>query len=313
MFSTLQAKSKLPIEFTLKLYKQFSEKNADKILNGMCNSRVVTLRANKLKVDSKDLEIYFKENNIDYSKVEWYEDAFIVHNKTENELNKLESYKKGYFYLQSLSSMIPPLVLDPKEGENILDLTAAPGSKTTQIASMMNNDGFILANEIDKIRYDRLKYNIKLQGANIVEAINEDGAIIGDKYSNKFDKVLIDTPCSGEGRFLISDKNTYERWSDKLIIELSNLQKKLIESAVKSAKNGGIIVYSTCTLNLEENEEIIDWAIRNLNVEVLNIEFKLKNLFKGNNKGLDKSIEKTIKICPNEYMEGFFVAKIKKR
>ena len=132
-------------------------------------------------------------------------------------------------------------------------------------------------------------------------------------YFDQFDKVLIDTPCSGEGRFLLSDSKSYSSWSEKLVRELINLQKKLLESAVKATKQGGIIVYSTCTLNLEENERIIDWAIKNLNVEVLDIDLKIKKSIKGNSKGLDKSIEKTIKIFPNEKMEGFYVAKLRKK
>lgn len=313
MFSIVQAKSKLPVEFILNLYNQFSEKNADKILNGMCQRRVTTLRANNIKCSSEELEKYFDENKIEYSKLDWYDDAFIIENATEKELQKLDLYKKGYFYLQSISSMLPPLVLEPKEGEVVLDLTAAPGSKTTQIASLMNNNGKIIANEIDRIRCDRLKYNVSIQGADIVEVINEDGQFIGDKYFDQFDKVLIDTPCSGEGRFLLSDSKSYSSWSEKLVRELINLQKKLLESAVKATKQGGIIVYSTCTLNLEENERIIDWAIKNLNVEVLDIDLKIKKSIKGNSKGLDKSIEKTIKIFPNEKMEGFYVAKLRKK
>ena len=296
MFSIVQAKSKLPMEFVLNLYNQFSEKNADKILNGMCQKRATTLRANNIKCSSEELEKYFDENKIEYSKLDWYDDAFIIENATEKELQKLDLYKKGYFYLQSISSMLPPLVLEPKEGEVVLDLTAAPGSKTTQIASLMNNNGKIIAYEID-----------------IVEVINEDGQFIGDKYFDQFDKVLIDTPCSGEGRFLLSDSKSYSSWSEKLVRELINLQKKLLESAVKATKQGGIIVYSTCTLNLEENERIIDWAIKNLNVEVLDIDLKIKKSIKGNSKGLDKSIEKTIKIFPNEKMEGFYVAKLRKK
>ena len=128
----------------------------------------------------------------------------------------------------------------------------------------MNNEGYILANELDKIRCERLKYNIEKQGAEIIEVINGRGEKIGDKYPETFDKVLLDTPCSGEGRFIVNRVATYRDWSPKTVNGLSKLQKKLITSAYKALKPNGIMVYSTCTLNQEENELILDWAIKNM-------------------------------------------------
>lgn len=133
--------------------------------------------------------------------------------------------------MQSLSSMVPPLVLNPKEGENVLDLTAAPGSKTTQIASLMNGKGHILANELDKLRCERLKYNVQSQGAEIVDVINGRGEKIGDLYPEQFDKVLLDTPCSGEGRFTIYNVQSYKTWSPKTVNDLTKMQRKLFKSA----------------------------------------------------------------------------------
>ena len=206
--------------------------------------------------------------------------------------------------------MIPPIILNPKKGEKVLDLTAAPGSKTTQMAAMMENDGYILANELDKIRCERLKYNVNMQGAGIVEVINMPGENVGEKYPNAFDKVLLDVPCSGEGRFLVSDEKTYKNWSTKQVQDLVEIQKQLFESAVKALKVGGEMVYSTCTLNLKENEEIVNYAIKNLNVKVGEINIGLKDKAKGISKGYDSSLKNTIRVLPNKYQEGFFVAKL---
>ena len=310
MTSLIQIKNKLPMDFIEELYKTYNVRIADKILMKKKKKRLTTLRVNTLRYNIENLIQYFQEKNIEYEKVPWYNNALIIKNIEEKEFKELDIYKNGYIYLQSLSSMIPALVLDPKKGEKVLDLTAAPGSKTTQMSAIMKNEGYILANELDKIRCERLKYNINMQGAKIVEVINGKGEEIGEKYPNTFDKILLDTPCSGEGRFSILDTNTYKNWSTKQVSELVKIQKQLLESAVKALKQNGIMVYSTCTLNKKENEEILNWGIENLNIEILDIDLKLKDSIKGNAKGLDKLVEKSLKVLPNKEQEGFFIAKI---
>ena len=202
-------------------------------------------------------------------------------------------YEKGYIYLQSLSSMIPPLVLDAKGNEQILDMASAPGSKTTQISAMMNNTGHIIANELDKIRCERLKFNLNNQGATNVEVINGYGEKLGEKYLETFDRVLLDTPCSGEGRFIAEIAGTYRNWSLKTVKELSKIQRKLIKSGYNALKPGGIMVYSTCTLNLEENEDILKWALENLNLKIMDIDLSKKEV-------IDKAMDKF-----NEYITEF--------
>lgn len=312
MISINEAKRKLPIDFIENIYELYDPLKVDQILQGMMNPRNTTIRVNTIKYNIQDLMRYFKEKNIKFERVLWYSDALIIKNATEKELQKLEIYEKGYIYLQSLSSMVPPLVLNPKKGEKVLDLTAAPGSKTTQMAALMENEGYILANELDKIRSERLQYNVKSQGAEIVEVINGRGEKIGNSYTEYFDKVLLDTPCSGEGRFLLGKPMTYKEWSLKKVNQLAKIQKKLFESAYKATKRNGIMVYSTCTINKEENEYILDWAVNNFDIKLLEINLNIKEAIKGDNTGLNSSIDRAIKILPSQNMEGFFVAKIKK-
>ena len=284
----------------------------DKILIGMNNTRYTSLRVNTIKYNIQDLMKYFKEKNIKFERVPWYQDALIIKNVNEKAIQKLDIYEKGYIYLQSLSSMVPPIVLNPKAGERILDLTAAPGSKTTQLAGIMNNEGYILANELDKIRCERLKHNVEVQGSTIVEVINSRGEKLGETHENSFDKVLLDTPCSGEGRFLACSSATYRDWSLKTVNQLTKLQRKLFDSAYKAVKPGGTIVYSTCTINKNENEFILDWILNNYKVKILDINLNIKDSIQGSNEGLNKEINKSIKILPSKDMEGFFVAKLKK-
>lgn len=312
MLSIKEMRNRLPIEFMEFLYEKYTPIKVDQILLGMTPERNTTLRVNTLKYDIQSLMKYFKEKNIKFERVSWYKEALIIKNVNEKQIQKLEIYEKGYIYIQSLSSMIPPLVLNPKQGEKILDLTAAPGSKTTEIATIMNNKGYILANELDKIRCERLRYNIEKQGAEIIEVINERGEKIGDKYPETFDKILLDTPCSGEGRFIVNSVATYRDWSPKKVKELSKLQKKLFASAYKALKPNGIMVYSTCTLNQEENEFILDWALNNFDIKLMDIELEIKDAQYGFDDNLHKSIKKAIRILPSKETEGFFVAKLKK-
>lgn len=278
----------------------------------MSVDRSTTLRVNTIKYNIQDLMTQFKINNIKFDRVSWYNDGLVLKNKAEKDIQKLDIYNDGCIYIQSLSSMIPPLVLSPKSGEKVLDLTAAPGSKTTQLAALMNNSGEIIANELDSIRYERLKYNIEKQGATIVQTINSRGEKIGEKYHEFFDKVLLDVPCSGEGRFIINEPKTYRDWSIKKVNNLVKLQKKLLTSAYKALKKNGVMVYSTCTINRYENELILDWGIKNLGLKIVDINLNIKDSIRGDNEKLDKSIDKSIKILPSKSMEGFFIAKLKK-
>lgn len=309
MLSINEIKRRLPKDFIDELYESFSPVTVDKILLGMTDDRYVTLRVNTLKYNIQDLMRLFKEKNIKFERVPWYQDALVIKNAKEKEIQKLDIYEKGYIYFQSLSSMVPPLVLNPKPGENVLDMTAAPGSKTTELACLMENKGYILANELDKIRCERLKYNVQVQEASIVEVINGRGEKLGDNYESYFDKVLLDTPCSGEGRFIATSPMTYRNWSKKTVNDLVKMQKKLFASAYKALKPGGTLVYSTCTINKDENEYILDWALKNFNLKLINTEIDIKDSICGFNEGLDKSINNAIKILPSKIMEGFFVSK----
>ena len=310
MLSVLEVKKKLPNEFVDELYENYSPLTVDRILAGMSGERNTTLRVNTLKSDIYEIMNMLKENAIKFDRVPWYNDALVIKNANKKELQKLDIYEEGKIYLQSLSSMVPPIVLKPKPGEKVLDLTAAPGSKTTQIAAMMQNSGYILANELDALRCERLKFNVEKQGAKIIEINNGRGESIGKKYEEYFDKVLLDAPCSGEGRFLANDPKTYRSWSVKTVKELSKLQKKLLKSAYQAVKKGGEIVYSTCTLNKEENENILKWAIEELNIKLLDINLNIKNSIEISENNAD--LKKAIRILPSKETEGFFIARLKK-
>ncbi len=176
------------------LNKQYGEKLAERIIEGYSVKRPVTFRANTLKVTLAEIENKLKELGIEFEKVPWSKEAFIIKNANEKEIENWEMYKNGEIYLQSLSSMLPPIILEPKENTDILDMAAAPGGKTTQLAALTQNNAHITACEINTIRLERLKYNIEKQGATSIYTMQTDSRRIDDFFS--FDQILLDAPCS---------------------------------------------------------------------------------------------------------------------
>lgn len=293
-------------EFLISLLKeQYGEEHAKRILDGYSKKRVTSFRVNNLKSNYKKIEEELKKNNIEFEKIVWNKDAFIIKDVFQNVIEELDIYKNGKIYIQSLSSMLPPIILDPKEGEDILDMTAAPGGKTTQMASMTNNKANITACEMNSIRAERLKYNIEKQGARVF-AMQKDSRKIEDFFS--FDKILLDAPCSGSGTLSVYDNKIEKYFTEKLIEKSIKAQSSLLRKATKLIKAGKELVYSTCSILDVENENIVNEILKDNNFEIVPIKFDgMEDL-----PLLPTKIKGTLCIMPNELYEGFFVAKIKR-
>lgn len=288
------------------LNQQYGEEITSKILEGYSQKRMVTFRVNTLKTSIEKVEEVLKNNNIEFEKVSWSDVAYIVKNVREDTLKELEVYKNGEIYLQSLSSMLPPIVLEPKENTDILDMCAAPGGKTTELASLTNNNANITACELNKIRIEKLKYNIEKQGATSVYIMQEDSRRINDFFS--FDNILLDAPCSGSGTLNVEDVNLEKTFTKKLIEKSKKAQIELLSKAVKILKQGQEMVYSTCSILNVENEEIVSKILKNNKVEIVPIEFEGKEELPL----LPTKIDGTLCVMPTELYEGFFIAKIRK-
>lgn len=288
------------------LNQQYGEEITSKILEGYLKKRMVTFRVNTLKTSIEKVEEVLKNNNIEFKKVSWSDVAYIVKNVREDTLKELEIYKNGEIYLQSLSSMLPPIVLEPKENTDILDMCAAPGGKTTELASLTNNNANITACELNKIRIEKLKYNIEKQGATSVYTMQEDSRKINDFFS--FDNILLDAPCSGSGTLNVEDVNLEKTFTEKLIEKSQKSQLELLNKAVKILKQGQEMVYSTCSILNVENEEIVSKILKNNKVEIVPIEFEGKEELPL----LPTKIDGTLCVMPTEFYEGFFIAKIRK-
>lgn len=297
-------KNNIPEFLYDRLINDYGETLTNKIIEGYNKKRLLTLRVNTLKTNINEIKKFLNSLNIKYESVSWYKDALVI-NDDVKDITQLDIYKKGLIYLQSLSSMLPPLVLNPLSNENILDMTAAPGSKTTQIAALSNNEALITAVEKNKIRIERLKYNIDKLGAKRINILSTDARYIDNCFC--FDKILLDAPCSGSGTILISD-NTINNISEELINRSVKTQYELLEKAIQVLKTNHELIYSTCSILKEENEDNLKKLIDKYNLEIIPIDIsKYSDI-----ELLPVNIKGTICVCPNEYYEGFFVAKIKK-
>ena len=296
----------LPEFLEIKLKEQYGEEITKRIIEGYSKKRKVTLRVNTLKSNLEKIEKELINEGIEYERVSWNEEALIINNVREKEIQHLEIYEKGEIYLQSLSSMLPPLILEPEEESDILDMAAAPGGKTTQIAALVNNKASITACEMNRIRAERLKYNIEKQGASCVYVMVTDARKIDNFFS--FDKILLDAPCSGSGTLEINNQDLENTFTEKLIKKSTSSQLALLKKAINILKPGKEMVYSTCSILKEENEEIVGKVLSSVNAEIVPIEFNgMKDL-----PLLPTSLEGTLCVQPNELYEGFFIAKIRK-
>jgi NOL1/NOP2/sun family putative RNA methylase len=308
-----EARRRLPREFIESLDAAFPQAAAERILRGMGAPRRTSLRVNALRWDAPSLMAFFRDSAVKARRVPWYGDAFILASLCERDAEGWEPYRDGRIYLQSVSSMIPALVLGPRPGERVLDIAAAPGSKTTQMAALMKNRGSIVADDLDPIRAERLSYNIRLQGCTIAEVRVGRGEKIGEEMPGSFDRALVDAPCSGEGRFVVFEPGSSRAWSRKLVAESLRVQRRLLAGAARALKPGGVLVYSTCTLNPEENEAMVQWAVDTLPLRPEKSPLTVPGVYAGMARGRDPAVAHAMRIFPDEEREGFFVCRMRKR
>ena len=288
------------------LINQYGENITNKIIKGYSQKRPVTLRANTLKTNIDYIKNFFNNLGFKYKEVSWYTDALIMEGISIDQIKNLEIYKNGEIYLQSLSSMIPPIILSPKENENILDMASAPGGKATQMLALSSNKAFITACEKNKIRAERLKYNINLQSANRINVMVKDSRTLDDFLS--FDKILLDAPCSGSGTININDSKLEKYFTEDLVNRSTKIQFNLLKKAINLLRPGHEMVYSTCSILSKENEEILQYFINSNKVEIVPIDLsQFPNI-----DILPVNIDGTLCICPSDLYEGFFGAKLRK-
>lgn len=281
-----------------------------------------SIRVNTLKIEPKELIQRLEKKGYTFEEIPWtfneklgqFTGYWIKSRTAEGAIGNTDEHFIGYFYVQEASSMIPPIVLSPKEHETVLDVAAAPGSKTTQMSEMMHNSGMIIANDPNIQRLKALAFNIEKAGAVNVILARMDGNNFS-KSRIEFDKILLDAPCSAEGT-VRKDWKALSHWNENLIHSLSRLQKNLIVNVASRLKKGGTLVYSTCTLAPEENEEVVSFLLgkfQDFKIEPIRLKgLKTRHgVLEWNDKKYNPEVKNCARIYPQDNdSEGFFITKL---
>ncbi|MGN1021156.1 MAG: RsmB/NOP family class I SAM-dependent RNA methyltransferase [Aristaeellaceae bacterium] len=296
----------LPDTLSALLREQYGEETAERIIAGYRVRRPVTLRVNTLRAEKAQVCRQLDEAGIVWQEVPWYQDALVLAEVREDAVEALPLYERGEVYLQSLSSMIPPLLMNPQPGETILDMAAAPGGKTTQIAALSGGRALITACEKNAIRADRLRFNLERQGASKVNVMQEDARHLDDFFS--FNRILLDAPCSGSGTVQLLEGVPPRRMTRDWLNRTVATQTAMLQKALRLLGRGREMVYSTCSVLRMENEGVLKKCLKAAGATVVPIEHEMtKHL-----PLLPTEIPGVICVCPDDMHEGFFAARIRK-
>ena len=288
--------------FLKRMHEMLGDKEYEEYLKTLDLPLYKGLRVNLLKDETKLLEDTFKLTKSVYSGEGYYIDEDISGNHPY--------HLEGLFYMQEVSATSVVEISDIKEGEWVLDLCAAPGGKSSQIASKLNNTGFLVSNEIIPNRANILLSNMERMGASANMITNTSPDIICSEMAGCFDKVVVDAPCSGEGMFKKHDQATSE-WSEEHVVSCANRQGIILDEAYKALKQDGILIYSTCTYSMEENEMCIyEFLQRHPDMELLDCN---KEFGRSGYPYKDLDVSKVRRILPMDKGEGHFIAKMIKR
>ncbi len=298
----------LPTFFEPLLAEQYGASDVQRIIAGCNVRRAATLRANTLKATREDIAVQLDAAGIRWKPVSWYADAFVIEGAREDAIRALPAYEDGGLYLQSLSSMIPALVLGARAGEDVCDMCAAPGGKTSQIAALSGGKALVMACEMHAPRAEKLEHNLRKLGAANSNVMRTDARRLDDFFS--FDRILLDAPCSGSGTLRTSDANLHKRFTPTLVEKSRKAQRALLGKALALLKPGGTLVYSTCSVLTCENEDIVRECLsrtpRGASYEIEPIELPGAD----DMPMLPVTLEGCLALCPTDLYEGFFVAKV---
>ncbi|WP_348518973.1 RsmB/NOP family class I SAM-dependent RNA methyltransferase [Campylobacter sp. CCS1377] len=284
----------------------YDEKQVLDILESFDKPKDICVFINTLKSNELDFEELLKQVDIAFVKLDKY--CYKIDHKDKNTLTRLKAFELGYFYVQNYSSYLCAKNLNVKPNESVLDMCAAPGGKSINLANFMENQGYLACVEASKDRFFVLKKNLQNYGVKIAKCFLKDAKSIGKICPSKFDKILLDAPCStfAKSGFLIQ-KNLKE------IKQISNLQKRLLNSALKALKQDGELIYSTCTFTRYENEEVLENALNGeIKIEILDLNLDKIEAVAAKSSEFD-ALKKAKRILPNNLNDGFFICKIKKK
>ena len=264
-------KYSIPLWIIKYLNKSYGEAYADEFLNSLNKGRNLSIRVNKNKIEKNILKNLLEEKGYQIEESKISSRSLIVNNSSS--LAKTEEFKNGLFTIQSEASIKVCEVLDPKKNSQILDLCAAPGTKTSFLAELCENSSRVVANDISFNKLSKINENIKRLGLKNIEITNFDASIVKEEYKEKFDYILCDLPCSGLGVMDRKPEIRYNRSMDD-VVSLSKLQKNILDKAFLYLKKGGILVFSTCTIGHIENRDNFIYLSKKKRLKNLKIDGK---------------------------------------
>lgn len=309
----------MPIEVSDKIYNYLSalygKESADKYLKFIELDPTQYIRVNTIRISKDELsQLLFEKYQIKTEPIKYFDNALKILEGNDR-VGKTIEHVLGFYYIQSLSSMLPPLVLNPDQSDIVMDLCGAPGSKSTQLAELMNFKGTLIVNEVDNERIKPLVFNLERMNVINSSIVHSKGEVLSKIYDEHFTKILVDAPCSGLG-IIQKSGEVSKWWSLDHVDRLQQLQIRLLIAAIKMARVGAEIVYSTCTLSIEENELVIDKILEKypVQLEEINLPVPFRPAFtEFEGKQLNPELKKAIRILPWEIdSDGFFLVKLKK-
>ena len=295
-----------PLWMVERWVSRYGAERTQSILEANNAPTVLTLRNNLLKGTSRDLVGMLKTQGVQAEQSALLEEALLVSELGEQELPDLPAFQEGFFTVQDVSSMLVARAMAPQAGQRVLDLCSAPGGKTTHIAEVMKNRGEVIAQDIYPHKVKLIEENALRLGTNIVHALEGDALAFREEWQNAFDHVLLDAPCSGTGIIRKKPEIRYNRKPED-IQSLSTLQLELLERAKAYVKNHGQLIYSTCTMEYEENEGVLEHFLsRNPEFSLVDAKARIPESLRGDGQ--------TIRIFPSgNGLDGFFIAVMIKR
>lgn len=301
-----------------KLFNLFSPAEAMEFFEANEIARPITIRTNTLKTRRRDLAQTLVNRGVNLQPIGSWTKVGLQIFDSQVPIGATPEYLAGHYILQAASSFLPVVALDPQENERILDMAAAPGGKTTYISALMKNTGCVFANDANKARTKSLIANIHRLGCHNTIVCNYDAREF-PKVIGGFDRILLDAPCSGTG-VIGKDQSVKVSRTEKDFMQIPHLQKQLILSAIDSvdahSKTGGVIVYSTCSVAVEENEAVVNYALRkrpNVKLVETGLAIGKEGFTSYRGKKFHPSVKLTRRYYPHTYnVDGFFVAKFQK-
>ena len=306
----------LPSEFIHRLPDFLCDHDLDAYRAFTENVSPLSVRLTNNRMTRSEVLKHLEDSGLKADPVDWMPDAIHLDPRDRRRIQETKLHSEGDLLIQSLSSMAAVETLDVRPGHDVLDCCAAPGGKTALIRFRQLNQGILVANDLSKKRIFKMKRlfkHIKVEGVDInIQAAET----LGGSHAGCFDRVLLDAPCSGEGRFHVDSPSTWHDWEPGKVRRLAKLQQRLLRAALQTLRPGGVLIYSTCTLSPEENELVVSTILEDAPVPVTLVPIELEcpgqrpGLAQWMGRSMDDGLRMTVRIIPERGMTPFFMAKL---